>query len=156
MFCVVGLFAHAAVADKLCFQTTVKKRTLKVTNTRVVAAVCPKDYSELLDLRSFRGPKGPAGSFNAKAKCVARESSATGTGVVSTYVQCQSDEFIASNTCASIEADIMVTSWMMAPVSGISENLYSYLGCRGFRSYRFSEFYNSEFRITAQALCCKG
>jgi hypothetical protein len=54
-----------AVADKLCLQTTVNKKTFKVTNKSVVAATCPKGYTALADTSTFQGPagsQGPSGS----------------------------------------------------------------------------------------------
>lgn len=85
--------ASSAVADKLCLQTTVNKKTFKVTNKRVLAATCPKGYTELADTSSFQGAagatgaqgaagatgaEGPAGSINL-ANCRKVENSCTHT-----------------------------------------------------------------------------
>jgi hypothetical protein len=53
---------ETAAADKLCLQTTVNKKTFKVTNKRVVAASCPRGYTELADTSSFQGPAGARGA----------------------------------------------------------------------------------------------
>jgi hypothetical protein len=50
-----------AVAEKLCLQTLVNKRTLKVTTNRVIAATCPKGFAELLDTETVKGATGPRG-----------------------------------------------------------------------------------------------
>ena len=83
---------HTAAADKLCLQSTVNKKTLKVTNKSVVAAKCPKGYTELADTSSFQGAtgatgaQGPAGSINL-ANCRKVENSCTHTafGVCSAF-----------------------------------------------------------------------
>ncbi len=57
--------ASTAVADKVCLQTTVNKKTFKVTNKGVIAAQCPKGYTELVDTSTLQGPagaRGPAGA----------------------------------------------------------------------------------------------
>lgn len=69
----IGLIAAAvfffgmvpALADKLCLQSTVNRRTFAVTNRRVIAPTCPKGFVELVDTESFRGPAGPAGPAGA-------------------------------------------------------------------------------------------
>lgn len=61
---------QTAAADKLCLQTTVNKKTFKATNKSVVAATCPKGYTELADTSSFQGAtgaRGPAGFVNLGA-----------------------------------------------------------------------------------------
>ena len=58
--------ASSAMADKLCLQTTVNKKTFKVTNKTVTAATCPKGYAELADTSSFQGPAGAAGATGAQ------------------------------------------------------------------------------------------
>jgi hypothetical protein len=55
-----------AFADKLCLQSTVNKKTLKVTNKSVVAAKCPKGYTVLADTSSFQGPAGAQGATGAR------------------------------------------------------------------------------------------
>ena len=57
--------ASSAVADKLCLQTTVNKKTFKATNKSVVAATCPKGYTELADTSSFQGAAGATGATGA-------------------------------------------------------------------------------------------
>lgn len=60
---------QTAAADKLCLQSTVNKKTLKVTNKSIVAATCPKGYTQLADTSSFQGPagsQGPQGSTGAR------------------------------------------------------------------------------------------
>jgi predicted nucleic-acid-binding Zn-ribbon protein len=148
-----------AFADKLCLQSTVNKKTLKVTNKSVVAATCPKGYTELADTSRFQGPagaQGAAGTFSVLSKCTQRENSKTGTGYVNVSVECQSDEFIATNTCDSIDAEVIVTSWLLSPAWGISNKIYSYLDCSGLRTSRFTTLSSEPFTIKAQALCCKG
>lgn len=58
--------AQTATADKLCLQSTVNKKTFKVTNKSVVAAKCPKGYTELADTSSFQGPAGATGPAGAR------------------------------------------------------------------------------------------
>ena len=53
---------QTATADKLCLQTTVNKKTFKATNKSVVAATCPKGYTELADTSSFQGAAGAQGA----------------------------------------------------------------------------------------------
>jgi hypothetical protein len=151
-----------AFADKLCIQTTVNRKTLKATNKSVVSATCPKGFTELADTSRFQGSagatgaQGPAGGFSVLSKCTKRESSETGTGYVSTDVQCLADEFMATNTCDSIDPEVIVTSWLQAPASGISDKIYSYLSCTGLRTSKFTNLSAQSFTIKAQALCCKG
>ncbi len=44
---------ETAAADKLCLQTTVNKKTFKVTTKSVVAAKCPRGYTSLIDTSRF-------------------------------------------------------------------------------------------------------
>jgi hypothetical protein len=70
LIAVVGLSiiltTSTALADKLCLQSTVNKRTFKVTNKSVVAAKCPKGYTQLADTSKFQGPAGPQGPAGAQ------------------------------------------------------------------------------------------
>jgi hypothetical protein len=54
-----------AFADKLCLQTTVNRKTFKTTNKSVVAATCPRNFTELADTSRFQGPAGATGARGA-------------------------------------------------------------------------------------------
>jgi len=58
---VIAAKTNPAMAQQLCLQTTVNKRTFNVTSKSVVAAKCPKGYTAIADTSNFRGPKGDPG-----------------------------------------------------------------------------------------------
>lgn len=64
--CLILSVSSTAIADKLCLQTTVNKKTFKVTNRTVVAATCPKGYTAIADTSSFQGPAGAQGAAGAR------------------------------------------------------------------------------------------
>lgn len=90
---------QTAAADKLCLQSTVNKKTFKVTNKRVIAATCPKGFTELADTSSFRGPagatgaQGPSGMLNLGACRIQSGTCNHSSGVNSCTVNCNNGEF---------------------------------------------------------------
>ena len=91
LLCVLISFSAAstAVADKLCLQSTVNKKTFKVTNKSVVAATCPKGYTALADTSSFQGPAGATGAAGILNFGACR----------TVFANC--DHFIGENTCTA-------------------------------------------------------
>lgn len=103
-----------SMADKLCLQTKVNKKTFKVTNKRVIAPACPKGYTELADTSSFQGPAGATGATGATGARGAagllnlgacRLQSGTcyhSSGVNSCTVNCNDGEFALQYTHTSV------------------------------------------------------
>ena len=154
--------AQTAVADKLCLQSTVNKKTFKVTNKSVVAAKCPKGYTELADTSAFQGPsgaQGPAGATGPQGSsggfnpnlCTKRETYKIGTGVVYNSAICEPSEILVASGCWSSAINNLhyVREWQLYPTEGSNyPELYSAVACR-------IEAIEGTQIVTAQAVCCK-
>jgi hypothetical protein len=162
---VILCITSTAFADKLCLQTTVNRKTFKITNKSVVASICPKGYTELVDTSSFQGPvgatgpagaQGPAGasgtgSFNPNL-CTKREAYRIAPGAVYVEAGCQTSEILITGSCSSdaMNNQHIIREWKYFAYSDSNfPELYSGIGCRVEATVAGSHM------VTAQALCCQ-
>ncbi len=149
---VVMLFS-LALADKLCLQTTVNKKNFKATHRSVVAAACPKGYTELADTASFKGATGAPGQNGTldTSKCFRREQTATGQGTVSANSACLVSEFVVSSACSTNTYNsYLISNSLEVPINGLlGDQAYGRLTC-----YFDNVVPNEIYSVTAQVLCC--
>jgi hypothetical protein len=91
---VILCITSTAFADKLCLQTTVNRKTFKTTNKSVVAATCPKGFTELADTSRFQGPAGARGIVNLAACGIETRTCNHGPGANECTQNCNQGEFI--------------------------------------------------------------
>lgn len=94
---VILCVASTAFADKLCLQTKVNRKNFRATNRSVVAATCPKGFTELADTSRFQGPAGAAGArgiVNLAACGIETRTCNHGPGVNECTQNCNQGEFI--------------------------------------------------------------
>lgn len=140
------LVASTAMADKVCLQTTVNKKTFKVTNKTVTAATCPKGYTALVD--------SPTSPGEVTSRCVKRTNSVTGVGAFSVSIGCATNEYITATGCSAngvgaVGSQILSTG----DNSLLGPNIYGILNCI---SYDVLFTGTTPYTTTAQAQCCKG
>ena len=101
---VILCITSTAFADKLCLQTTVNRKTFKTTNKSVVAATCPKGFTELADTSSFQGPAGATGERGIVNIGACRSTSQTcnhGAGLNTCSASCVEGEFVLQHSVAT-------------------------------------------------------
>jgi hypothetical protein len=149
---VILCVTSTAFADKLCLQTTVNRKTFKTTNKSVVAATCPRGFTELADTSSFQGPAGAtgaSGSFNPNL-CVKRTGTASGSGVVNATANCLVSEILVTPGCSTTSTFSYVRE--MRLLGGGNSNfpeLYAGLSCW------VEDAGGGPHTVTAQAVCCR-
>lgn len=144
--------ASSAMADKLCLQTTINKKTFKVTNKTVTAATCPKGYTQLADTSSFTGATGPAGasgSFNPNL-CVKRTGTASGSGVVNAQATCLVSEILVTPGCSTTSAFSYVRE-----IKVFQSNNANFPELYGGVSCWIEDANGLAHTVTAQAMCCR-
>jgi hypothetical protein len=97
--------ASSAMAQVLCLQTTVNKRTLRATHKSVVAATCPSGFTAIANASSFRGPagaQGPAGILNLGACGIETRTCNHGVGVNECTQNCKQGEFILQQGVSAV------------------------------------------------------
>ena len=102
----------SALADKLCIQTTVNKKTFKATNKSVVAATCPKGYTELADTSRFQGATGAQGAAGIVNLGACRTTGGTcnhPAGVNTCTVDCNNGEFVLQYTTSAMSDFCLVS-----------------------------------------------
>jgi len=100
----IASVASSAFADKLCLQTTVNKKTFKATNKSVVAASCPKGFTELADTSRFQGAAGATGAAGIVNLGACKSVSQTCThsaGYNTCSVSCEQGEFVLQHSVAT-------------------------------------------------------
>ena len=162
--------ASSAMADKLCLQTTVNKKTFKVTNKTVTAATCPKGYAELADTSSFQGPAGATGAQGAAGAagatgaqgaaggfdpnlCIKREAYKIGTGLVSQVSICEPSEILVTGACYSDASNDQsyIVEWALFPRD--ESRQYTSISCK---IMALAGGVNAgQHQVTAQAWCCE-
>ena len=142
--------AQSATADKLCLQSTVNKKTLKVTNKSVVAAKCPKGYTAIADTSSFQGPAGA----DVSSRCVKKEKRETGVGAFVVQIACAVDEYITSTACGADGVGAIGSTLLgTGDNSSLGSNVYGMFACF---SYDLTYGGTTPYTTLAQAQCCKG
>jgi hypothetical protein len=150
---VILCVTSTAFADKLCLQTTVNKKTFKVTNKSVVAAKCPTGYTAIADTTSFKGPAGADGA-NVSSRCVKKENRATGVGAFTVSVACAVDEYITSTACGADGVGAIGSTLIgTGDNSVLGSNVYGMLMCF---AYDLTYGGTTPYTALAQAQCCKG
>lgn len=87
--------ASSAMAQVLCLQTTVNKRTLRATHKSVVAATCPSGFTAIANASSFRGP---AGTVNLGACRLTGQECNHGSGFNTCSASCNQGEFVLQHS----------------------------------------------------------
>jgi hypothetical protein len=93
-----------AFADKLCLQTQVNRKNFRVTNRSVVAATCPRGFTELADTSRFQGPagaQGPAGIVNLGACRSISQTCNHSAGLNTCSASCAEGEFALQHAVAT-------------------------------------------------------
>ena len=144
--------ASSAMADKLCLQTTVNRRTLRATNKSVVAATCPRGYTQLADTSSFRGATGPAGAagtVNLGACRLTGQECNHGSGFNTCSASCNQGEFVlqhsfATSTGAGGVCSLNYSYHSMAPFysNGLGAGMVYFSGA------------NCSYQARVDILCC--
>lgn len=98
-----------------------------------------------------QGIQGPPGGLNINA-CVSRESTASGSGLVTTTVPCLVNEFVATSGCYVTGFAVTASHKLLkADNTTLNGEVYGLVRCSG------ADVYNngSSFSVTAQAFCCR-
>jgi len=144
--------ASSAMAQVLCLQTTVNKKTFKVTNKSVVAATCPKGYTAIANTSSFQGPAGAtgaSGSFNPNL-CVKRTGTASGSGTINAQATCLVSEILVTPGCSTTSAFSYVREMNVFQSNNANfPELYGGVSCW------IEDINGSAHTVTAQAMCCR-
>ena len=129
--------ASTAMADKVCLQTTVNKKTFKVTNKTVTAATCPKGYTAITDTPLNLGAcRNIVGTCNHPA------------GLNTCTVSCNNGEFALQYTTAAGSDFCLVN-----PQSGTS--LYSSAYSNGLgAAVQFVTSASCSYQASMTVLCC--
>ena len=140
----------SASADKLCLQTTVNKKTLKVTQKSTVAAKCPKGYTALADTSQFQGPRGVQGARGILDLNACRGETAQclhNAGANTCSFNCNEGEFLLQYTAGSA-SDFCVTGPVLSTPFGVQYSNGLGAGVTAFTSAPCS------YRTTINVLCC--
>jgi hypothetical protein len=139
--------AQTAAADKLCLQSKVNKKTLKVTNKSVVAAKCPRGYTAIANTSSFQGP---AGAVNISACRTVSQTCYHGFGTNTCAANCANGEFVLQEytsinfgSCPSVNSTIG-TGPSQTYSNGVSAGVIFYT----FTTYACS------YTAVVNAVCC--
>lgn len=140
------------LADKLCLQTTVNKKNFKASHKSVVAAVCPKGYTELADTASFRGADGADVGY----RCVRREAQGSGSGSLVVSTACLVNEYILESACYADGPGVVGKKRLFtAENSQLSDEIYHTVQCVSYDPGTFVSS-GSPYTLVAQAQCCVG
>jgi hypothetical protein len=131
------LMASTAMADKVCLQTTVNKKTFKVTNKTVTAATCPKGYTAITDTPLNLGAcRMVGGTCNHLA------------GLNTCTVSCNNGEFALQYTTA-VGSDFCVVN----PQYGTPLYSSSYTNGLG-AAVQFVSSATCSYQAVVNVLCC--
>jgi hypothetical protein len=129
---------ETAVADKLCLQTTVNKKTFKVTTKSVVAANCPKGYTALIDTSRF---------MNLSACRSVTNTCDHSAGVNTCDANCADGEYVLQDFAAHTSDSCLPTNTGTPSSSRYYSNGIS-AGVRYFTSA------TCNYRAIVTAICC--
>lgn len=141
--------ASSAMAQVLCLQTTVNKRTLRATHRSVVAATCPSGFTAIANTSSFQGPAGAAGTVNLGACRLTGQQCNHASGFNTCSASCNQGEFVLQHSVA--------TSAGAGGVCSLNYSYYSlspaYSNGLGAGIVYFSGA-NCSYQASANILCC--
>lgn len=143
--------ASSAMAQVLCLQTTVNKRTLRATHKSVVAANCPSGYTQLADTSRFQGPAGPAGAkgiVNFAGCRFTTNSCSHSPGLNSCDTKCNAGEFVLHHSQS-------VSGSCLVEISGSGTSpatIYTSTGV--YAGIRLTSAGNCNYTSTVNVTCC--